>query len=1225
MKIIILLVFANLVCLFGFSQKIEWADYTYSTANFNSGTGTVTDNAGNVYVLGDITGQLSIQGSVFTNQYGLVDIILIKYDPQGGFLWAKVFGSASNDSPYELAIDVDQNIYASVSIPVTTQMSDTVYTAPFEHQIIQLDTDGNFKRYISKDGFTIALGANSHYVYIAHRFTVEKLDTAFNQIWSRTSSSSIGMRFDDPINPGRLKVADNGHLVVCGQEYGGGGSNTFDTLTLNFSAAPGDEVFVISMDTSGSALWATTLYTANTTLENHGQVIIDNSGNVYVAIRSAGDVIYFANDTLTNLLFPPEYWAVLKYNANGNPQWGNGLYSSSSNAFIYDLLINNQQELMVCGEARGLTHFGNLQLVASPSETITFVSRVSPTGFVHWVKHAEWGSNGSRHFSAMSMTPAGNYIATGHYSGTFRIGCFTPMPGSSGIITCHISEDQEPVPVAVLDVKFEGGVAYFENQSENDDSVKWIFGDGQTDLVKNNPSHAYPIPGYYNACLIAMNDCGSDTACTAITVAGIESISPNHLANTGYHITNISGGFPFTTGTVRFIKNGEPDIVPDDVYFTNPGLIQANLKLDSAALGVWDLVITSGLFNDTLYNALTLEVPDTMNVEVQVSGVGKTLVNTFWPFKIMLTNKSNRTEIGLPVYITVSPDAEILFSYHELNDSATIAAIDSFGNFWTLHDTIANDSVLFAAFLIPYLSPGQTHELNMHMKFSAIGLKSITARTGNSFFSDQNLTDMGLRLSSCNFMPVCLQCAMDFAGFIPGVGCATGALNAGCAIGNGIGGSKGGSATDIIGSLAGAILSCAGPVGAMAKVGAGVAFAAEMTDLLSSANGVSDDCGGNTGCKPFNPDNWTWPNAGALDPNSKTGPIGLTPENYISGKELMHYFIHFENVDTATAPAREVVIRDTIDTTVFNISSFRFTSFSFGDSTYSLDVQDWLFVKEIDLRPAKNIVLRVSGVLDSLNHIATWTFSSYDTLKYNLTSNVNDGFLPPNISRPEGEGYVTYSIEPVQGLQHLQTLTNTASIIFDANTPIETDLFINTVDNVSPVSQVNSNPVVLNDTTFIITWAGTDAHAGINVYDIYISINGNAYFRLFKGTTKTTATINGVLGENYAFYCIATDLADNRELPPTSPDATIFLIGISEINSEIALTVYPNPVSSELTIHSSVIMDKIKVFDLCGKEVFKVETLSKTFSLNVSDYSTGVYFIEINSNKRSRFSKFIKQ
>jgi len=54
-------------------------------------------------------------------------------------------------------------------------------------------------------------------------------------------------------------------------------------------------------------------------------------------------------------------------------------------------------------------------------------------------------------------------------------------------------------------------------------------------------------------------------------------------------------------------------------------------------------------------------------------------------------------------------------------------------------------------------------------------------------------------------------------------------------------------------------------------------------------------------------------------------------------------------------------------------------------------------------------------------------------------------------------------------------------------------------------------------------------------------------------------------------------------------------------------------------------MDKIKVFDLCGKEVFKVETLSKTFSLNVSDYSTGVYFIEINSNKRSRFSKFIKQ
>ena len=106
MKIIILLVFANLVCLSGFSQKIEWADYTYSTANFNSGSGTVTDIAANVYVLGSISGQLSIQGNMFTDQYGAGDIILIKYDPQGGLLWAKVFGSTFLDEPFELALSL---------------------------------------------------------------------------------------------------------------------------------------------------------------------------------------------------------------------------------------------------------------------------------------------------------------------------------------------------------------------------------------------------------------------------------------------------------------------------------------------------------------------------------------------------------------------------------------------------------------------------------------------------------------------------------------------------------------------------------------------------------------------------------------------------------------------------------------------------------------------------------------------------------------------------------------------------------------------------------------------------------------------------------------------------------------------------------------------------------------------------------------------------------------
>lgn len=356
----------------------------------------------------------------------------------------------------------------------------------------------------------------------------------------------------------------------------------------------------------------------------------------------------------------------------------------------------------------------------------------------------------------------------------------------------------------------------------------------------------------------------------------------------------------------------------------------------------------------------------------------------------------------------------------------------------------------------------------------------------------------------------------------------------------------------------------------------------------------------------------------------------MTPENYISGEESMHYFIRFENISSASAPAREVVIRDTLDASVFDLSTFRFTSFAFGDSTYDLDVQDELFVSDIDLRPAKNIILRVSGALDTVSHVITWKFSSFDTTSYDLTMNVNDGFLPPNVNHPEGEGYVTYSIDPLPGLPHLQQLTNRAHITFDANTPLATDVFINTVDTISPASQVNAAPTVINDTTFVINWGGTDAHAGVNVYDIYMSENDGPYQKIFQATAKTTAKLIGTFGNKYEFYSIATDHADNTEEPPldpaNSPDAVIMLNSIPETAGSITIALSPNPVKSELTIRSSARIESIRVFDVLGHEVYRSqpEVPSGEVILSTVNLPGGLYIVEIRSGNNRTMKNFVK-
>ena len=50
------------------------------------------------------------------------------------------------------------------------------------------------------------------------------------------------------------------------------------------------------------------------------------------------------------------------------------------------------------------------------------------------------------------------------------------------------------------------------------------------------------------------------------------------------------------------------------------------------------------------------------------------------------------------------------------------------------------------------------------------------------------------------------------------------------------------------------------------------------------------------------------------DPNDKVGSDGSGESKYLSGEEPLRYVIFFENIETATAPAQEVIITDQLDT-----------------------------------------------------------------------------------------------------------------------------------------------------------------------------------------------------------------------------------------------------------------------------------------------------------------------
>lgn len=135
----------------------------------------------------------------------------------------------------------------------------------------------------------------------------------------------------------------------------------------------------------------------------------------------------------------------------------------------------------------------------------------------------------------------------------------------------------------------------------------------------------------------------------------------------------------------------------------------------------------------------------------------------------------------------------------------------------------------------------------------------------------------------------------------------------------------------------------------------------------------------------------------SFDPNDKTCAEGTTIAPSMVGK-YVHYVVRFEN--TGTANAQNIVIKDIIDTTKFDIAS-----------------------------------------------LVPLTGSSNFTTKITNTNQVEFVFQDINLPFDDGnnDGYVAFKIKTKPSLVVGDTFSNSASIYFDYNFPIVTNSFTTTI------------------------------------------------------------------------------------------------------------------------------------------------------------------------------------
>ncbi|MBL7805281.1 MAG: thrombospondin type 3 repeat-containing protein [Saprospiraceae bacterium] len=320
--------------------------------------------------------------------------------------------------------------------------------------------------------------------------------------------------------------------------------------------------------------------------------------------------------------------------------------------------------------------------------------------------------------------------------------------------------------------------------------------------------------------------------------------------------------------------------------------------------------------------------------------------------------------------------------------------------------------------------------------------------------------------------------------------------------------------------------------------------------------------------------------AAGYDPNDIIGPPSYSDRNWVARSATLPYTIRFENDSLiATAPAQNVSISQKLDSHI-DARTFRLGSIGFGSFVFPAPDNQAFWTQRFDLRDSLGIFVDVLAGIDVQTNTVFWNFKSIDPATGQPPINPYLGFLAINDNAGNGQGFVNYTVRADEAAHTGDTILAKAKIVFDLNAPIETPQIFNTIDAGAPNSLINPIPAFTQQESFLLQWSGNDDlnGSGVGSYDIFASVDGNAFQIWADDTTVTSAVFYGESGRKYSFYSIAVDHVGNRELDKSAGDWVI------EVGPEKTLTIL-SPDTSEVYCTTDSVVIKwtalhIAAFDL---------------------------------------------
>jgi len=131
--------------------------------------------------------------------------------------------------------------------------------------------------------------------------------------------------------------------------------------------------------------------------------------------------------------------------------------------------------------------------------------------------------------------------------------------------------------------------------------------------------------------------------------------------------------------------------------------------------------------------------------------------------------------------------------------------------------------------------------------------------------------------------------------------------------------------------------------------------------------------------------------------------------------------------------------------------------------------------------------------------------------------------------------------------------------------------------------------------------------------DLYRS-NSGAVYPYSIGSLASITGHNSPFGDpDYYYFFYNVQMMENCK-SEFSEATAVFLNPQSDVALNTDLRIYPNPTSNYLVIENKEIINTIKIYDIQSREVFSEKFNDKTKSIDVSTFSSGLYFIELHTN-----------